>query len=92
MEKECLLPIEIGKGYCYNRQKSGIPYPSDDKKEETGLTCCEPEPAEKMPCHFLFHIFRMDKAETPMPKNKAAELFQLLKSNFVHITANKEKL
>ena len=50
------------------------------------------ETPERKEHHFLFHIFRMDKAENPMPKNKAAELFQLLKSNFVHITANKEKL
>jgi len=30
--------------------------------------------------HFLFHIFRMDKAENPMPKNRAEALLQYLKS------------
>ena len=32
--------------------------------------------------HFLYHIFRMDKAENPMPGNRALPLRQLLKQVF----------
>ena len=29
--------------------------------------------------HFLFHIFRMDKAENPLPPNQAETMLQRLK-------------
>lgn len=32
--------------------------------------------------HFLYHIFRMDKAENPMPHSRALSLGQLLKQVF----------
>ena len=32
--------------------------------------------------HFLFHIFRMDKAENPMPQKQAENLLRYLKSVF----------
>ena len=35
--------------------------------------------------HFLFHIFKMDKAENPMPQSQAETLLHYLKSVF---TAN----
>ena len=37
--------------------------------------------------HFLFHIFRMDKAENPMPKPQVESLMQYLKN----IWTEKEK-
>ena len=30
--------------------------------------------------HYLFHIFRMDKDENPMPQNKVESLLQYLKN------------
>ena len=41
--------------------------------------------------HYLFHIFRMDKADNPMPDNRAASLLQLLKITFLNLTTDKEK-
>ena len=32
--------------------------------------------------HFLFHIFRMDREENPMPRLKAESLLQYLKELF----------
>ena len=30
--------------------------------------------------HFLFHIFRMDKADNPMPANRAAAVLQAIRA------------
>ena len=38
--------------------------------------------------HFLFHIFRLDKAENPMPQNQAEILLHYLKSVFMDNTTN----
>ena len=43
----------------------------------------EPEMHETKRHHFLFHIFRMDKAENPMPQNQAETLLHYLKSVFM---------
>ena len=32
--------------------------------------------------HFLFHLFRMDKEEHPMPEHRAARLLLLMKQTF----------
>ena len=32
--------------------------------------------------HFLFHIFRLDREENPMPRNRAESLLQSLKQLF----------
>lgn len=32
--------------------------------------------------HFLFHVFRMDKEENPMPTNQAEALLQRLRKMF----------
>ena len=40
--------------------------------------------------HFLFHIFRMDKAENPMPQNQATALLHYLKSVFMDNTTTDE--
>ena len=32
--------------------------------------------------HFLFHIFRLDREENPMPRNKAEGLLRYLKQIF----------
>lgn len=38
--------------------------------------------------HFLFHIFKMDKAENPMPQSQAETLLHYLKSVFMDNTTN----
>ena len=45
------------------------------------------ETPERKEHHFLFHIFRMDKEENPMPQNRAEPLLRYLKKVF----ADKEK-
>ncbi len=50
----------------------------------------QPEIHETGQHHFLFHIFRMDKAENPMPQNRAELLLQYLKNVFMDNTT-KEK-
>ena len=37
-----------------------------------------PAPQEEKQHHFLFHIFRMDQAENPMPPKRAESLFNYL--------------
>ena len=54
------------------------------------MTNHESQMPEQPHRHFLFHIFRLDKAENPMPENKAASLLCLIKSNFTNITIDKE--
>ena len=34
--------------------------------------------------HFLFHIFRLDRAENPMPRSRAESLLQYLKQFFTN--------
>lgn len=46
----------------------------------------EPEMHKPKRHHFLFHIFRMDKAENPMPRNQAETLLHYLKSVFMDNT------
>ena len=41
--------------------------------------------------HFLFHIFRMDKAENPMPQNRVEILLHYLKSVFMDNTTNDKR-
>ena len=43
----------------------------------------QPEMRETKRHHFLFHIFKMDKAENPMPQNQAERLLHYLKSVFM---------
>jgi hypothetical protein len=50
----------------------------------------EPEMHETKRHHFLFHIFRMDKAENPMPQNQAERLLHYLKSVFMDNTKNEK--
>ena len=49
----------------------------------------QPEMRETKRHHFLFHIFRMDKAENPMPQNQAETLLHYLKSVFMDKTTDK---
>lgn len=48
----------------------------------------KPAMSEDKRHHFLFHIFRMDKEENPMPSNRADLVLQLLKSIFADNTKN----
>ena len=54
------------------------------------MTQNEPELHETKRHHFLFHIFRMDKAENPMPQNQAERLLHYLKSVFMDNTKNEK--
>lgn len=40
--------------------------------------------------HFLFHIFRLDRAENPMPRSRAESLLQYLK-HFLTAEPRKER-
>jgi hypothetical protein len=42
----------------------------------------QPETNKTKRHHFLFHLFKMDKAENPMPKDQAESLLSYLKSVF----------
>ena len=48
----------------------------------------QPELHETKRHHFLFHIFRMDKTENPMPQSRAETLLHYLKSVFMDNTTN----
>ena len=48
----------------------------------------QPEMRETKRHHFLFHIFKRDKAENPMPQNRAETLLHYLKSVFMDNTTN----
>ena len=50
----------------------------------------QPEMHETKRHHFLFHIFKKDKAEHPMPQNQAATLLHYLKSVFMDNTTTDE--
>ena len=42
----------------------------------------EEQNAEQKKHHFLFYIFKADKEENPMQKNKAESLFDQIKNTF----------
>ena len=46
----------------------------------------QPKTHENKRHHFLFHIFKMDKAENPMPQNQAENLLHYIKSVFMDNT------
>lgn len=48
----------------------------------------QPEMREAKRHYFLFHIFKMDKAENPMPQSQAETLLHYLKSVFMDNTIN----
>ena len=52
------------------------------------MTQKEPVIQETKQHHFLFHVFKMDKAEHPMPKNQADSLMQYLKNVVVDKVKN----
>lgn len=55
------------------------------------MTYCEPNLPDQRQHHFLFHIFRMDKEENPMPTARAEILMKLLRSIFTDNANNGEK-
>ena len=50
-------------------------YPASGKKRRIPMN-------ERNEHHFLFHIFRLDREENPMPRNRAESLLQCLKQLF----------
>ena len=48
----------------------------------------QPTMHENKQHHFLFHIFKMDKAENPMPQKTMEALLHYLKSVFMDNKAN----
>ena len=51
----------------------------------------QPEMRETKRHHFLFHIFKIDKAENPMPQNQAETLLHYLKRVFMDNTTNDKR-
>ena len=41
--------------------------------------------------HYLFHIFRMDKAENPMPESRAETLLKCLRTVFENKRNNRKQ-
>ena len=50
----------------------------------------EPAAREEKGRHFLFHIFRIDKEENPMPLPQANALLQFLRTVFTDNTNNEK--
>ena len=60
--------------------ESDSPLLTERSKEETGMNQRDDDADEKKRKHFLFYIFKMDKAENPMSQKNTESLLLYLKN------------